>query len=110
MNIDLEMQHRPRRKNIVADAFSRLLSELMNKTVLEDDLPDQYDEYVGAIINEAEEIGANTPHLEKTYHELIIEEAEHGPPVPTTVETSLYRRWTVQCRRMRRTDKMFFTR
>lgn len=46
---DLGIQHRPGRKNTVADALSRLQAEFMDETDMEDDIPEYYVEHIDAI-------------------------------------------------------------
>lgn len=52
MEIDFELQHMPGRKIIVADVFSRLPSESMNQTDLDDDIPEYYVEHISNILTD----------------------------------------------------------
>lgn len=65
MKIDFKFQHRPGRKSLVTNASSGLLSEIMVEVDLDKDLPDGYDDHVGAIITDELKEGDTAPHIRK---------------------------------------------
>lgn len=79
MALCFEIQHSPGRKNMVADALSRLQTEVMDDADFDKDLPDQYDKNIGDVTGEAKEIHENTFSPKKSAFSALVREQNVNP-------------------------------
>lgn len=61
---DFDVEHRMGRKNIVADVLSRLHSDHMDKSFLDEDIPECYVEHVEGtfLVDSMNSVGGDAPH------------------------------------------------